>query len=1804
VELYGRYSAAGRFHVEPVNAQAGKWSRFYPDPLAGFRKAHRHYWFDCGLTIGSVGTYKTLAGTAHHQNVLTGYIQQFNQEQKNAADICKWALTDEQAKWFDAYGLEHVAISDTPHKHAFSRACANHILLRDAAAAITGPCTVLQTKTGKVTTLARVTGQRLTYHQMSVSPKDLNRYGVMASLPVSITDKIALLDETLQSMSLEETAGLLAKYENVDRWLFPCNIAYEAKYRSESAHAHYALEFSADGKNVSHILENDQSDHYTQPIASCVYLEISHLTVGDQVWTFERTASVGSNHLITAVRGRFLTPMEDILESPGLVVIPTFGRELPVRWMDATIYSQALAQAYCLKTYARRDAYAKLRTYMKAEGKRLPPLVLDHVATLLVKVVALDTTESSLPPQMQSLRYRIKAAIRRWFHKHLPRMARLLFGMDQLLLDCPELYMPPLARFTIIKAEHSASPAASPYQGPPSTPRVAVTEHEDYEPPKSKVAVEDTDTLALDAAVQHGIANPASMFMRDRKGNDVVCQETSAANRFRLDREEVGFERRGCDIVVGDAPAADAFPQGETEEAATAAQVQFQKELEANDKLEFAPRSENVSVFEGVPDQPDPAPMPRTVFENDAGIGMPTAMSVDAAASSAFSANSSDAATGAPTRRASPVPEVRPDLSWQIPRGAGAFMPHLKQYIVGVQDDGTRADPRTPYANTCIIRAIAKTMSLPTARVWEVALERCTAQEIASAGTTSGMTIRAMHKILCGLDVSLNLARHKGTAPCAYVPGLPYYLGALEGSCYAASFVHNAPGTPNHVVGLPPNTRAVGPRTIVSYGPAPQVLAADVALGRRAGATAPFVPPAPSVDRARKYQPDFKMGRTAYEGWTRNEWGCVFDNMTKAEIAELKVIFTGPVQTRGPLWLSVTIGAPGSGKSVAVKKWLRFFSSRLNSQLHVIFTRKALLQDWKNVFKTARREPDKIILKTLEVSQMSATRFVHIEELQQFPPGYIDMKAFLNPGLERVSATGDPLQNPFTTKDVLSPLNTAVNPLAYLRGFWCNYNVVMHRCSQIVAHCAGLETTSKVVGRIFTTPAINPNLPLLQARIPTNAEGALRGGVVTFSSCTGLEYPGHIQIVVDKAALDFVSFENCFTAFTRGRANVILVLQGTTQKMLDVHPFWGPVSRSQTIDHAHFKHPLHRTSSGVLDLNVRAGLKPIGPNHEDKLASLDPGYQALWAYVDEEELDFNLPIEVRPEEPVARTHIAVPHDLLGTRFFETPASKEAMEYTYQGTMSNQIRDLHGDPFTNSVFAKQDTSDPTLLPSSVKKRLRQRSLESNLEHAREREFLGRVLLGRLFDQTGLDPATRKLEPERMDRARNANLRKKLEKSTETLENNKDRTCPDQDINSASIFTKAQWKEKRSTILTATGDEYRADWWNAEDYAAVKPGQTLALFPDQVLEYFGPVTRYIHEIMSELLPDRVLLMGGNSPAQLQEWSRRHAKRGLCLTNDFTAYDQSCTGEALWFELLLMEWLGFPKEFLDFYHFMKVDLNTTYGHSAIMRFTGEPGTYIFNTLYNLAYMLLRYIMALLSLMLGGDDSLVFGVPADNPDFARLERFFTLVGKTFITDLPECCGWLHYPEGIVRDPLTLALKTATRAGRPGLADVLDNYFMESLYGYALGDQIYDLLSPELLECHGWFLNFCASRPGLVKHFSVTHRTDITNLITKDMAMSHKQAQHWSMHGLFQDASYIFHAVVRFLTDNTDNERSDDDQQLRVRGGGFGNVPDYAHAAQGTKQCCRRREPDIELAHTSGPRFRPGGSRNRHLAGCAGPRL
>jgi len=438
--------------------------------------------------------------------------------------------------------------------------------------------------------------------------------------------------------------------------------------------------------------------------------------------------------------------------------------------------------------------------------------------------------------------------------------------------------------------------------------------------------------------------------------------------------------------------------------------------------------------------------------------------------------------------------------------------------------------------------------------------------------------------------------------------------------------------------------------------------------------------------------------------------------------------------------------------------------------------------------------------------------------------------------------------------------------------------------------------------------------------------------------------------------------------------------------------------------------------------------------------------------------------EVKPTEDAARDvapSLNMPHvdllDLATRELADIP--QEEREIWCRDTWTNQFPEDGPNPLTlarrlQTVAAIQsDKADPTLLLSSKKKRLPMASVADNTAELNNGALCARFLFDAFSRGRKLSAEGPAFDEDLFAQCIYENEIKKLTSKTRKfiIASATERSDSDFDINTVRIFMKSQQKINPSTI--------NGLW---------KAGQTLAQMNDQWLLYFGPVVRYITHMLSRSQGDHVFKLGGKTMHDADRWARQYVKPNVRTTaNDYTAYDQSQGGEVVAWELLLMSYFDIPSTICEVYRYQKIHLQHQFGTSAIMRFTGEPATYLFNTLFNEALLNLQYDLDGFAYCISGDDSLIIGEPSISAVWPRIRHRFKIVAKTVIMDIGEFCGYLFTSFGVLREPRHFAMKLAIAVANDKLAAVEASYTYELQFARAKGDALYDVLSDEQMEFH-----------------------------------------------------------------------------------------------------------------------------------------
>jgi len=211
----------------------------------------------------------------------------------------------------------------------------------------------------------------------------------------------------------------------------------------------------------------------------------------------------------------------------------------------------------------------------------------------------------------------------------------------------------------------------------------------------------------------------------------------------------------------------------------------------------------------------------------------------------------------------------------------------------------------------------------------------------------------------------------------------------------------------------------------------------------------------------------------------------------------------------------------------------------------------------------------------------------------------------------------------------------------------------------------------------------------------------------------------------------------------------------------------------------------------------------------------------------------------------------------------------------------------------------------------------------------------------------------------------------------------------------------------------------------------------------------------------------------------------------TNDYTAFDQSQTGEALALEMLKASVFGIPDHVMEYYHDLKLHLHCQYGELAVMRFTGEGPTLLFNSDFNAALTGCQYELSHTTpCAIAGDDLAINGVPRERPGWPFLRRFLTIVAKPERVRTASFCSWLLTPAGAIKEPRVVFAKLRIARERGEEKLVLDNLLAEVAVGYHVGDHVYEHLDEVSLATHFWLVRYFVTHSPLRFRLLLTTRS------------------------------------------------------------------------------------------------------------------
>ncbi|UQS94378.1 MAG: replicase [Bramyrmic virus 1] len=259
----------------------------------------------------------------------------------------------------------------------------------------------------------------------------------------------------------------------------------------------------------------------------------------------------------------------------------------------------------------------------------------------------------------------------------------------------------------------------------------------------------------------------------------------------------------------------------------------------------------------------------------------------------------------------------------------------------------------------------------------------------------------------------------------------------------------------------------------------------------------------------------------------------------------------------------------------------------------------------------------------------------------------------------------------------------------------------------------------------------------------------------------------------------------------------------------------------------------------------------------------------------------------------------------------------------------------------------------------------------------------------------------------------------------------------------------------------------------DIKAASALQTTLTMEDEYLFKFGAIGVYMLEKLLEILPGYVYIHAKKKFSDTAEFVSKFYD-GAYWESDLKQQEQSMRGGFLQFFLRLMSHLNIPEEYIDSLREMK--LNTVVGRMtlALMTASGEIFTWIYNTFGNGARIAAKYnLNPGDALMLTGDDSLAARKLLVRDTWKYFEMYDHATEKSsFSNERGTFAGYVVKKRMIFKNPEILLRKFMVAAAVGKMKDVIHGYFLEWATIYALGDELFGVLTEIEMEAHNILSN------------------------------------------------------------------------------------------------------------------------------------
>nr|UPX95536.1 polyprotein [Tea A virus] len=784
--------------------------------------------------------------------------------------------------------------------------------------------------------------------------------------------------------------------------------------------------------------------------------------------------------------------------------------------------------------------------------------------------------------------------------------------------------------------------------------------------------------------------------------------------------------------------------------------------------------------------------------------------------------------------------------------------------------------------------------------------------------------------------------------------------------------------------------------------------------------------------------------------------------------------------------ISYTWGAPGSGKTKGIIKSLRGDDSL---KAFVVSPRRLLADDWVDSLLGANSK-----VFTHETALIEDVRMFNVfifDEVTLLPPGYIDLFLFkvISSRLKKLEikamktklsqkkiqkilndisfhVIGDPMQSRYYSESdeiILSrkhDVETLVENGA-CKMLWKSYRMGSWFEKLMDIPCLGSQGESKIEKFLFFSglSAVKGKFDVIlcsSREDKRNLAGHIP--VMTFGESQGLTFNRALIAITDSTHK--VSDHHIYVGLTRSREQFHFIV--TSERSLNENL---KVFEKKLLGYVLKQEQIKRERLSSLFSNSKKAEfiseESFGSALSEKLYS-DP---FIMPFADLTET--TTPEELKLEEVICqkvnmKCHLPICKvNPLNAEVFEKLGAKEHREaYSISMGSTEQFRDTDAGKCSfdispafsmQAIFPKHTSTDSATFALGVKKRLRFSNPRNELNELRAKTDEGRQMAEFFLKNL---PGRFVISKDDIENGQNEFNQRRASKPTVLFANHSNRSEIDWPLDWVFIFMKSQLCTKSEKM-----------------YSNAKAGQTLACFHHIILFKFGPVLRAIELAFERAVGDKFYIHSRKDFSSLNSFALDNIQnfQGLSTESDYEAFDSSQDSTILAFEVALLEKLGISRDFIRDYISLKTTLGSKLGNFAIMRFTGEFCTFLFNTFANMLFTFLKYeIHPETRMLFAGDDMASIGQLKRRSDGKeRLLDGLRLKAKEEKKKFPMFCGWLLTPDGIYKKPSLLWARLMVMKEKGELKSCIDNYLLEMAWAYRMGEDLFKYLDEDEMEFH-----------------------------------------------------------------------------------------------------------------------------------------